>query len=657
MPTEAQSLAIPHILEGKNVLLISPTASGKTEAALLPILTRLVSDPERGKGIKLLYITPLKALNRDLLDRLQWWGQKLDLRVGVRHGDTETSERVRQSKSPPDMLITTPETLQAMMPGRVMKQHLRDIRFVVIDEVHELAEDKRGSQLALGLERLRWITQREFQIVGLSATIGSPEKVGLFLVGNGRPVEIVHVPVARKIRFRILFPEPSEMDHVLAGKLFTHPEVAARLRLMREMIEGHKSVLLFTNTRSIAEVLTSRFKIWDIEFPVSIHHGSLAKPSRITAERALKGGELKGLVATSSLELGIDVGRIDYVIQYMSPHQVTRLIQRVGRSGHSIGQMADGVIITMDPDDTLEAMVIARRALDEEMEFVTVPDKPLDVLSHQMAGLLIQNRKWYYSELLDILKKAYPYRNLTEEDVAAVTNYMHSRFPRLGWVSAQDKVVMRPSRVKDLYRYYFNKLSMIPDEKQYLVVEQESETAVGVLDEAFVAEFGQPGTKFIVRGTPWMIQSIRGDKIFVRGISDPTGAIPSWIGEEIPVPFQVASEVGELRRFTEEDYRKRKSLGEISRMLAEKYSADETTIRRALTETYDQCEEGLPVPSDRLLTIEEWDDFIIINSHLGTLVNRTLARLVGHVLSDEAGVSIGIHQDPYRIVLQTMGAA
>src|SRR6266568_2314907 len=256
---------------------------------------------------------------------------------------------------------------------------------------------------------------------------------------------------------------------------------------------------------------------------------------------------------------------------------------------------------------------------------------------------------------MDILKKAYPYRNLTEGDIASVTNYMHSRFPRLGWVSEQDKMVMRPSRVKDLYRYYFNKLSMIPDEKQYLVVEQESETAVGVLDEAFVAEYGQPGTKFIVRGTPWMMQSIRGDKIFVRGISDPTGAIPSWIGEEIPVPFQVASEVGELRRITEEEYRKGKSLIEISQKLTERYHADEKTIRHALTETYDQCEEGLPVPSDKLLTIEEWDDFIIINSHLGTLVNRTLARLVGHLLSDESGVSIGIQQDPYRIVLQTMG--
>src|SRR5712692_10731050 len=196
---------------------------------------------------------------------------------------------------------------------------------------------------------------------------------------------------------------------------------------------------------------------------------------------------------------------------------------------------------------------------------------------------------------------------------------------------------------------------MIPDEKQYLVIEQETETAIGVLDEAFVAEYGQPGTKFIVRGTPWMMQSIRGDKIFVKGISDPTGAIPSWVGEEIPVPYQIASEVGQIRRTTEEQYRQGKNLKEFSQHLGERYHADNSTLAHALTETYDQCEESLPVPSDKLLTIEEWDDFIIINSHMGTLVNRTLARLVGHLLSDESGVSIGIQQDPYRIVLQTMG--
>jgi ATP-dependent Lhr-like helicase len=654
-PTEAQAKAIPPILEGKNVLLISPTASGKTEAAILPILTRLLMEPERGPGVKILYITPLRALNRDLLDRLEWWGRKVDLRVAVRHGDTETRERSTQAKSPPDMLITTPETLQAILPGRILRRHLRDIRFVVIDEVHELAEDKRGSQLGIGLERLRWVAQREFQIVGLSATIGSPEKVAQFLVGTNRQVEVVHIPVARKMRLQILFPEPTGSDYQLAGRLFTHAEVAARLRVMRSMIENHKSVLLFTNTRAVAEILASRFKVWDVDFPVSIHHGSLSKPSRITAERALKGGELKGLVATSSLELGIDIGRIDYVIQYMSPHQVTRLIQRVGRSGHSVGHMADGVIITLDSDDTLEALVIARRAMSETLEDVTVPEKPLDALSHQIAGLLIQNRKWYYNELLELANKAYSYRNLTEQDIAAITNYMHSRFPRLAWVSQQDKMVMRPQTVKELYQYYFNKLSMIPDVKQYLVVDQETDSAVGVLDEAFVAEYGEPGTKFIVRGTAWKMQSIRGDKILVKAISDPTGAIPSWVGEEIPVPFDVASEVGEIRRLTDELYREGKNLDSICERLSKKYPADTKTLARALSETFGQCEEEIPVPSDRLLTVEEWDDFIIVNSHLGTLVNRTLARLIGHILSDEAGVSVGIQQDPYRIVFQSAG--
>ncbi len=654
--TEAQELAIPPILEGKNVLLISPTASGKTEAAMLPILTRLLADPEKAPGIKILYITPLRALNRDLLERLSWWGAKVGLKVSVRHGDTETRERTTQARSPPDLLITTPETLQAILPGRIMRRHLRDIRFLVIDEVHELAEDKRGSQLSLGIQRLRWVTQRDFQLVGLSATIGSPEKVGKFLAGSNRPVEVVHVPVARKMKLQILFPEPTGADYQLAGKIFTHPEVAARLRVMREIIKNHKSVLLFTNTRANAEVLASRFKVWDPDFPISIHHGSLAKPARITAERDLKQGAIKGLVATSSLELGIDVGRIDYVIQYMSPHQVTRLIQRVGRSGHSVGQMADGIIITLDSDDTLEALVIARRAMEEDLEEVTVPEKPLDALSHQMAGLLIQNRKWYYNEILDIATKAYPYRDLSEKDIASVAGYMHSRFPRLAWVSEQDKVVMRPQRVKDLYLYYFSKLSMIPDEKQYLVIDQENDSAIGVLDEAFVAEYGQPGTKFIVRGTPWRMQSIRGDKIMVKAISDPTGAIPSWVGEEIPVPYQIALEVGKIRRLAEEQYKAGSSLDQIAELLSHEYPAELTTLKRALSETIGQCEEGLPVPSDKLLTIEEWDDFIIVNSHLGTLVNRTLARLVGHVLSDESGVSVGIQQDPYRFVFQSAGS-
>ena len=191
----------------------------------------------------------------------------------------------------------------------------------------------------------------------------------------------------------------------------------------------------------------------------------------------------------------------------------------------------------LDSDDTLEAMVIARRALEENLEPVSMPEKPLDVLAHQLVGLLIQKGRWYIHEILELFTKAYPYRELTENDLIGVINYMHTRYPRLAWYSQQDSIILRPRRLKALFTYYFGKLSMIPDEKQYLIIDQTNDEAVGVLDEAFVAEYGEPGRKFIVRGSPWRMMSIRGDRIHVKPIKDPTGSIPSWVGEEIPVPI------------------------------------------------------------------------------------------------------------------------
>ncbi len=654
-PTEPQEKTIPKILEGKNVLLISPTATGKTEAAFLPVLNMLLQEPQV-PGIKVLYITPLRALNRDMLERLEWWCNNLDIKLAVRHGDTETKERVRQSRSPPDILITTPETLQAILPGWIMRQHLQRVRWVIIDEVHEMADSKRGSQLSLALERLRIMVGKEFQTIGLSATIGSPEKVAQFLVGKGRNVEIVHVPVARMMQLKIVFPEPDDEDVKLSSQLYTHPEVAARLRIIRDYISGHKSVLLFTNTRAISEVLASRFKVWDIDFPVSIHHGSLAKPSRIAAERGLKNGELKGLVCTSSLELGIDVGRIDLVIQYMSPRQVTRLIQRVGRSGHRIGRIADGIVVTMDSDDTLEALAIARRALKEELEPVEIPPKPYDVLAHQIAGLLLKNRRLEFGEILEMFKNAYPYEDLTIEDVEKILRYMHQRFPRLAWVSFEDKVVLKPRRTKALFEYYFENLSMIPEEKQFLVIDELSDSAVGVLDEAFMAEYGKPGTKFIIRGSPWLILHVSEEKVHVKPVDDPTGAIPSWIGEEIPVPFEIAQEVGSIRGFVEEQMRKGISQEEIAAKISEQYPSDKDTVLRALAETIEQVVAGFQVPTDKRIVIEDWEEFVILHANFGSLTNRALAQLLGQLLSEKIGFSVVVQHDPYRIFVQTMGA-
>ncbi len=655
-PTEPQEKTIPKILEGKNVLLISPTATGKTEAAFLPVLSMLLQAPKT-PGIKVLYITPLRALNRDMLERLEWWCNNLDIKLAVRHGDTETKERTRQSRSPPDILITTPETLQSILSGWTLRQHLQSLQWVIIDEVHELSDTKRGSQLSLALERIRNLTGKNFQMIGLSATIGSPEKVAKFLVGTNRPVEIVRVPVAKMVNLQILYPKPTEDDARLAGKLFTHPEVAARLRIIRDYMMSHKSVLLFTNTRSISEVLASRLKVWDVDFPVSIHHGSLAKPSRIAAEKGLKSGELRGLIATSSLELGIDVGRIDLVIQYMSPRQVTRLIQRVGRAGHTYGHVAKGVIIGMDSDDTLEALVISRRALKEDMEPLQIPPKPYDVLAHQIAGLLLKTRRLEFSEILTICKNAYPYADLTMEDVEKVLKYMHGRFPRLAWVSFEDKAVLKPSRSKALFEYYFDNLSMIPEEKQFLVIDQTSDSNVGVLDEAFMAEYGKVGTKFIIRGSPWQVVHVTEDKVYVRPVDDPSGSIPSWIGEEIPVPYEVAQEVAQIRGFVEEKLKSGISTQETSALLSEQYPADKETIQRALEETVEQINLSIPVPTPNRIVFEDWGEFVIIHSNFGSLINRALAQLLGQVLSDKLGFAIVVQHDPYRIFVQTLGRA
>ena len=649
-------MIIPRILKGGNVLLISPTATGKTEAAVLPVLHLFLMSGERKPGIRIVYITPLRALNRDMLDRLTWWCNKLDIRVAVRHGDSSDIERTRQRRSPPEMLITTPETLQAVLLGRIMRQYLRSTKWVIIDEVHELADNKRGSQLSLALERLRSVTDEAFQLVGLSATIGSPETVGSYLVGMGRPVEIVKVPAARATRLNIIYPRPEVQDYELAEKLYTFPEVAARLRVMRDLIEVERTTLVFTNTRSISEILTSRFRVWDLDFPLSIHHGSLAKPSRIAAESGLKSGDLRTVVCTSSLELGIDIGYIDLAIQYMSPRQVSRLLQRVGRSGHRVGQLAKGVVITMDSDDTLESMAICRKSLNEELEPVDIPEKPYDVLINQIVAELIPRGRLYFHQILTMFRQAFPFRDLSEADLRLVGDYMHNRPARLAWVSPDDQLFLKPrTGRKSIYNYFFTNLSMIPDEKDYLVIDEGDGNPIGILQEAFVAEYGKPGLKFIIRGSPWKILNIHDDKVYVKAEDDPAGAIPDWVGEEIPVPLAIALEVGEIKAFAEDRLRQGQTLASVSEELALRYPASSETISRALSELADHVKRGLTVPTDRRVVVEQWEDNLFIHANFGTLVNRTLSRLVGHLVSEETGYPVGVQQDTYRVIVQTAG--
>jgi len=333
-PSEIQNLAIPAILKGLNTLLIAPTGTGKTLAAVLPVLDLYLSARlgGEGKGISVLYVTPLRALNRDLLRRLTGIAKSLIINLQVRHGDTATRVRVMQAKSPPEILITTPETLQAILPGKRMREHLRSVRWVVIDEIHELAMDKRGIQLSLALERLARITQRELQKIGLSATVGDEEKVARFLVGEGRNVTILKSGDPREPQLVVEYIVPTGDDHKEAARLGIPPAAVGRINRIRELLREHRSSLVFTNTREHAESLGARIHALDERLPVRVHHGSLSKEIREEVEREFESGSLKGVICTSSLELGIDVGAVDFIVQYMSPRQATRLIQRVGRS-------------------------------------------------------------------------------------------------------------------------------------------------------------------------------------------------------------------------------------------------------------------------------------------------------------------------------------
>jgi len=649
-PTDPQMKLVPLVIEGKNSLLMAPTGTGKTEAALLPILDRMVREGlAREKGTKLLYITPLRALNRDMLERMQWWCKRFDIRLGVRHGDSTQAERTNMSFAPPDILITTPETLQILLVGRRIRQSLSRLRWVVVDEVHELAEDKRGSQLSVGLERLRDAIGGEFQTIGLSATVGSPERIAQFLVGSGRQCEVVRVPVEKSLSLRVTSPKATAHDKEFAEAIYSYPEVAARLRVIREAVEKYKSVLIFTNTRSEAEALASRFRVWDPEFPIGIHHSSLSKATREAVERGLKDGKLLGVICTSSLELGIDIGFLEYVVQYNSPRQVTRLIQRVGRSGHRVGEVSKGLVVTQDSDDTLEAAVLCRKSVRGELEPLVPVSSPYDVAVHQVAGLLIEQPTWNFGDLATLLRRSDAYSGMDDLRLKRVLTYMRERYPRLAYYGESDGRVSRARDVKPLFQYYFDNLSMIPDEKQYLVI--EGENFVGVLDEAFVSEYGEVGVKFVEAGRCWKVEQIYGNKVYVKAEDDPTGAVPNWVGDEIPVPLEVAAEVGALRRKYAEAIEKGRGEAFLEATTGE-YPLSRETLREALKEVAEQHAAKLPIPSERLVTVERWDRYVIIQAAFGHKVNRLLARVLGHMISEKIGLSVAVHQDPYRMVIE-----
>jgi len=643
-PTLPQVAAIPTILKGENTLLIAPTGSGKTEAVLLPIFSNFLLQEDK-HGISIVYITPLRALNRDMVKRLSYWANKLGITIEVRHGDTEIKIRRRQALKPPNMLVTTPETLQAILPGERMQQHLNHVKYVVVDEVHELAEDKRGVQLTVALERLFELTKHEFQRVGLSATVGNPEKVAQFIAGTNRPIKIIDVPLPKGYRYSVEYPLPEDEDYDLAQKLHTAPEAAARIRRILDLVKQHNSTLIFANSRANAEVLGHKFTQLE-RSDIAVHHGSLSKEIRASIEDEFKAKALKAIVCTSTLELGIDIGHVDLVIQYLSPRQVSSLIQRVGRSGHKLDLVSEGVIITAFPDDTLEAITAVKRAYKGQLEPLIIHEGALDVLAHQIVGILMDRREATVNEALSIVQRAYPYRNLTREKFLEVAQYL----TRLREVWLEGNTLKRSRRTRE---YYHQNLSMIPDERRYPILDVLSDRTIGTVGDEFMALRARIGLNIIIRGKVWRIVQIEDETgtVYVVPAEDPFAALPGWDGEILPVPFTLAQETGKLREEITQELQKGQKPEQVAEKLAAKLSTNKATILKPAEEIQDQLKEGAPIPNHEHILIEAFDKWIIIHTCYGEIVNRTLGAIFDAVLSEQELIT-GWWNNGYRILIE-----
>ena len=618
-PTPAQEAAWEPVRRGGHLLLIAPTGVGKTEAVVVPLLQGLLEAPH-GR-IAVLYITPLRSLNRDMLRRLEGLGAELDLPVAVRHGDTSQKERNRQSRDPPTLLVTTPETLQVMLSGKRLRQHLGAVQAVVVDEVHELAASERGAQLSLALERLGLLAG-EFQRLGLSATVGTPDTVAAFL-GGDRPVEVVAPQLSRRMELRVVAPQPGPDDEMLVNELYWEPQRIAALRYCAAAAKRGPT-LLFVNTRDTAEALGVRWRLWRPDAPVAVHHGSLSRDARIETEEGYRTGELGVLVCTSSLELGIDVGNTALVLQYNSPRDPSRLSQRLGRSGHRLAATAVGRVVATTPTEMLEAAVIARRTLAGELEPSRVRRLPLTVLANQLVAWAVCDKRVPRGEVLRVARRAYPFHDLAKSDLNELFDLLETLYHLRG----DDGEMRQGGRSR---RYFHAHLSLIPDQHTRPVRDLSNRRVIGRLDERFTLDL-VVGDRIVFRGAAWEVVEL--DEEVLVAPAAALGELPRWVGEDIPVPRTVAVEAAQ-----------RLAAGDWEGLPLD------ATAQEALVAYRAEILAAGEMPSPGVMTLERHERLTVLGYPGGSRLNQTLGTLLAALLAARLGAAVGHQSDPYRVLL------
>ena len=638
--TEVQRVSVPHILSGKNVLIIAPTGYGKTEAVILPLLSMMLN--QGAEPVAVLYITPLRALINDLKQRIEWWASRLGFIVSRKHGDVPQRERAKRIKTAPHILLTTPESLEIDLDrSHKFRKYLKNIKWVVIDEVQELIGSKRGIQLAVLLERLKDYIGRDFQRIMLSATIGNPLKVIKFFTGSSkRDKEIIQVDIAKSFEITLDYVDEDETDDVWleAAKKITH--------------YIKPPTLIFVNSRFTSERLQEALEKTKLN-NVYVHHSSISREARAIAESKLKKGELEAVVCTKTLELGIDIGYIDRVILFRSPGQVVSLIQRIGRSGHVINGISRGVVIAINPVEIAEVIALTRLAERKIYEEPITIDKPLDVAAREIIGMIMQYREVELDRAYKVLKNSEPFFTLTIDEFNELVKYMvKNQVIELN----NGKVKLGPKFYKiwrfnkgDIRRLFARNFteffSFIGNSSEFIVKSKDKN--VGTLDANYVYRYIRVGDKIRLAGKLWRVINIDEYSGYIEvapSIEDEEGEIPIWRGEVGKKEYIVAEEISNVLN---EIAKGKLFIPRILRL------SNHQIIKLLKDMVQEYIKANIPIPSSETVLVEKSGDYYIFTALIGERASEAIALILLHSIAKREGLGVDARASAIGFAVKT----
>ncbi|MFH1358904.1 MAG: ATP-dependent helicase [archaeon] len=666
--SDSQLYGVMNIHERKNILISASTGSGKTLTSFLSILNYLVSlarKDELEEKIYCVYSSPLKALNNDIyvnlvrpLEEIYELAKNKDIRlqkirVGLRTGDTSANEKAKMLKNPPHIFITTPESLAISLTTKKFIELFYGVEFLILDEIHSLG-NKRGVYLSISLERLEELSKITPVRIGLSATIAPLDEVANFLVGKDRECLIAEVENTKKTEIKVLT-GVNDLINIEEGQLHN-----SMYGLLDKLIQEHKTTVIFTNTRAATERVVNHLK--DM-FPenylenIDAHHSSLSKEHRFSVEDRLRKGELKVVVTSTSLEMGIDIGYIDLVILLGSPKSSARALQRIGRAGHKLHDVAKGRFVVVDRDDLVECSVLNKECVERKIDKIHIPKNCLDVLSQQIYGMCIQ-KIWDINEMFETIKKSYCYSELSKEDYMSVISYLageyaleHRNVYAKIWYEKDTKQVGKRGKLARVI--YMTNIGTIPEESFITVVigaGERKDQKIGVIDEGFLEKM-KVGDVFVLGGKKYQYMFTRGMKVYVNAGVKRNPTIPSWFSEMLPLSFDSALEIGKFRKMMDSRFKKNVKKEDILEFIKEYCYVHDKVANAIYLYFYEQFKYA-KIPHENRLLVEHYKgekNYVIFHSLYGRRINDALSRALGYLMGQKVGrdIEIGINDNGF----------